>query len=777
MKHSRFHLLALLAFLTMATAAHAAITYSGSVVDDATYTTSDPNTWTAETGGLVGLDADGQIDVSPSSTLLSNTLYLGLGAGFTGTLNIDGDGSAWDNASNAAVGQYGAGVLNILNDAAVSAGGWIAVGLEEGSTGTMIVDDSDLSTGGKLIAGNYGTGTLEIRNGSTVLSASGRVGYQGSADGTATLSNSVWNNTGELAIGAGGSRTGTLTIEAGGQLTNTYATIGHYAQAEGTSLSGAVTVTDSGSRWDNSSYLIVGRQGEGSLDIRNGAVVTNAAGYIGYHAGGIGSATVSGTGSQWTHNADYLLVGRAGQGTLLVENGGVVDSIAGYIGVYDGSNGDVTVTGAGSQWNNTAAFYVSRDGGAAGTLTISDGGSVTCRDGYIGQNAGSSGTVTVTGSGSSFVATTWMLAVGNAGTGVLNINDGAEVITEDIYVDLNQNAGSSGTINFDNGTLNSSVLYADFGDLAGAGTIYTNGLVSNTSITFNSTTGLTATIAGIGADGNVDIYLDASTEVPYAMGAGYDGVGSLTITDGVVLTSWEGDLGFRANSNGTATVSGNGTAWMVENEFDVGREGAGILEITDGGLVRVDGTLRIDRDVVEEIGGAVADSFINMTDGGMLAVQTEAPTGEDPIDPTTLLQGDITHIRWWDDSAGDWAPITTATLDTDYTLEYVTEGEGEDAITYALLTVGHMLELEGDLNGDGLVGSADLDIVRGNWGMSVTGGAAEGDPSGDGVVGSADLDIVRGNWGNSLGPATVPEPSVLSLLLCGLVWLAGRKRR
>jgi len=64
--------------------------------------------------------------------------------------------------------------------------------------------------------------------------------------------------------------------------------------------------------------------------------------------------------------------------------------------------------------------------------------------------------------------------------------------------------------------------------------------------------------------------------------------------------------------------------------------------------------------------------------------------------------------------------------------------------------------LPGDLNGDGLVGSADLDIVRANWGQSVS-GPADGDADGDGLVGSADLDIIRANWGASAASA-VPEP-------------------
>jgi hypothetical protein len=80
-------------------------------------------------------------------------------------------------------------------------------------------------------------------------------------------------------------------------------------------------------------------------------------------------------------------------------------------------------------------------------------------------------------------------------------------------------------------------------------------------------------------------------------------------------------------------------------------------------------------------------------------------------------------------------------------------------------------ELEGDLDGDGFVGSADLDIVRANWGQPVDPGCLScGDPSGDGAVGSADLDIVRANWGAAVA-ATVPEPRAAVPLVIG--WLIG----
>jgi hypothetical protein len=49
----------------------------------------------------------------------------------------------------------------------------------------------------------------------------------------------------------------------------------------------------------------------------------------------------------------------------------------------------------------------------------------------------------------------------------------------------------------------------------------------------------------------------------------------------------------------------------------------------------------------------------------------------------------------------------------------------------------------GDLDGDGLVGAADLAIALGAWGSA----GAPADLDLDGTVGAADLAIMLGNWG------------------------------
>jgi hypothetical protein len=58
-----------------------------------------------------------------------------------------------------------------------------------------------------------------------------------------------------------------------------------------------------------------------------------------------------------------------------------------------------------------------------------------------------------------------------------------------------------------------------------------------------------------------------------------------------------------------------------------------------------------------------------------------------------------------------------------------------------VLTASCAGTLVGDLDGDGIVGPADLAILLGAWGQS-----GLGDLNGDGVVGSADLAILLGAW-------------------------------
>ena len=75
--------------------------------------------------------------------------------------------------------------------------------------------------------------------------------------------------------------------------------------------------------WAVGGTLKVGDSGSGTLNVTNGGVVSNTSGYLGYYSGSTGEATVTGSGSQW-NNSSYLYVGQSGTGTLNIESAGVV---------------------------------------------------------------------------------------------------------------------------------------------------------------------------------------------------------------------------------------------------------------------------------------------------------------------------------------------------------------------------------------------------------------------------------------------------------------------
>jgi hypothetical protein len=88
--------------------------------------------------------------------------------------------------------------------------------------------------------------------------------------------------------------------------------------------------------------------------------------------------------------------------------------------------------------------------------------------------------------------------------------------------------------------------------------------------------------------------------------------------------------------------------------------------------------------------------------------------------------------------------------------------------------------LVGDLDGDGFVGIADLNIVLGDWNQSVPPGNPLADPSDDGFVGIADLNLVLGNWNAGTPPpplASVPEPGSLALLTAPALAILRRRDR
>jgi T5SS/PEP-CTERM-associated repeat protein len=244
-------------------------------------------------------------------------------------------------------------------------------------------------------------------------------------------------------------------------------------------------------------------------------------------------------------------IGNTGAGTLTVDGGSQLNSGVAYLGHQSGSTGTATITGGGSTWSNNDALVVGRSGN--GLLHVEAGGQVSSSAGYLGINIGSTGTATIAGVGSKWTSSS-SLFVGSFGSGALTVEDGGHVTAD--------------------------TLYASLGDLYGNGTIAsTKGAVLDADLQFNAAHPAEA-VLGFGAGGALTV-----TAVGGSLGAGYKGIGSLTISEGVEVSIFTGYLGYRAGSAGTATITGAGSSWTNSSSLEVGFHGSGSLRVEAGGQV------------------------------------------------------------------------------------------------------------------------------------------------------------------------------------------------
>jgi len=150
------------------------------------------------------------------------------GAKSVGSVTVSGSQSIWENAGALRVGAAGKGTLQVEDGGRVTATA-ISIADESDSEGKVTVTgaNSTLGTveGGSraLYVGNKGKGELRIEDGGRVSNATGFVGTQDGATGTAVVTGagSLWENSGDLILAGnsttgGTTGTGALTISDGG---------------------------------------------------------------------------------------------------------------------------------------------------------------------------------------------------------------------------------------------------------------------------------------------------------------------------------------------------------------------------------------------------------------------------------------------------------------------------------------------------------------------------------------------------------------------------------
>jgi T5SS/PEP-CTERM-associated repeat protein len=554
--------------------ARAAITTSGNVNPHPATTTTSHTLYIGET-------AFGTMDVDAGSDVVSGTSYLGYEDAATGIVTVSGSGSTWTTRL-LRIGDRGGGDLTISDGATVNTTSSADIANVEFSDGAVTVTGTNSQwniTSGSLYIGDAGNGAMSIEEGGQVSSGSGTIGgFDGV--GTVTISGmgSRWTSTSTLTVADGNQ--GTLTISDGGLMSNRSATIAQITDSVGT-----VTIEGAASKWTSTGDLTVGSSGTGTLHINGGLAEASQDTFVGRSGPGNGTIHFN-NGTFTTGGLLARFSDLKGTGTINT-HGLVSDNIDLLFDQNNGLQRQFTLDSAPDQnilVNLNASEIGSLGAGFRGeaSLTIAGGVTVASRNGYFGYHNGAIGEGTVEG-----VNSTWTiggdLSVGHNGNGTLTIREGGEVdVGRSTYVARFGGGGSS--IQFDNATLNTKSLWAAPSHVQGSGTINTNGLVTDASLAFDEDHPAQQQIVfNSEPDQNVTVNLNADGSG--AIGVGYHGVGALTIADGVTVRSNAGYLGRLNGSRGTATVSGEDSAWIIGGEFNIGLSGTGELTISDGASV------------------------------------------------------------------------------------------------------------------------------------------------------------------------------------------------
>ncbi len=556
---------------------------------------------TTGSGVVVGADGAGVLSVDSATLSVAASpgagvyaLNVGVVAGASGTVNVDGGLILDTQSAGMVVADGGAGTLFIGQAGVVVTGAaagdtGFAVGVAAGSSGNVLIDGagSGLAVNGTAAVGSSGSGNITAADGAylvvqadaggtgLVLGGSGGVGTASFASGSQgyVAGQSI---IGQLGIGA-------VAITGGSGLVDIASGVPAMVIGASSTGTGSVLISDAGSFAQLTGGLVVGSGGNGWMGVENSAVLgvagstsaTQPGLIIGQNTGSSGVVLVM-SGAQIQAQTG-IAVGASGHGELDVTSGAALTISAAAssevpaldMGAYVGSSGVMNVVG-GSVVDSQAAPMIIGDIGS-GTFSISGGGGVLDHTSaatamIVGDQSGSTGRVLVTGAGS-YLSLTGGLEVGGIGPGTLTVASQAlasiGTLTVGSFGDVVTSGGASlsaaalvnaGGVSASGGSMSFLGAVSGGGSLSiGGGGVITLGAAETNAVVFGSGGGslvaLTAsdiggTVTGWAAGDFVNLQsVSASSESVAGgtlslFGSGAQLVGSVAVGAGVATNNF-----------------------------------------------------------------------------------------------------------------------------------------------------------------------------------------------------------------------------------------------
>ena len=447
-------------------------------------TLTDANSYSGGTtvsGGALVVASDARLGAASAPLAVTSGATLATGGDFRSNraITVDGVGSHLANNGELIIGNAGTGSLVLTNHASASTYN-LTLGYN-GGAGAI-----DIASGSTVTVGNItalGSGILNIHTGGTLATA----GLAG--NGAFNLAGGTLRSTGAFTSDVPATLTHASTVD-----TNGFATTlsGHLSGSGSLAKIGAGNLTLTGANSYSGGTTVSGGTlvlasaaplGSGGLSVSGGTVAGSANLTLDKSVG------VSGPGSALA-TVGYAEFGSAGAGSLTVSDGGTVTTgTSTAFGVLAGSQGVGSVTGAGSSLDADGFLYLGFYG--TGTLSVGDGGTVSAAGIEMGSVGGGSGTIHLDQGGTLRVGASGIYP--GSGSASLQLRGGTlRATTAQLTVSTPITLGADTTSTLDTDGFEASLGAA----VSGSGSLAKSGAGRLTLSGSNTYTGATAVSAG-----------------------------------------------------------------------------------------------------------------------------------------------------------------------------------------------------------------------------------------------------------------------------------------
>lgn len=473
------------------------------------------------------------------------------------------------------------------------------------------------------------------------------------------------------------------------------------------------TITVSGSDASvTSTFFTTGFGGDGDLFVSNGASFTTGSAILAQQANTVSNLTIEGLATTWVGGASGTTIGSSGNANFIVRGGAQAEDYAVNIGGHSTSTSTVTIDGAGTTWDVTGGSLIIGSMGTADT-TVSNGAKVTTNSIVVlGNDSTGEGTLNLSGDGSSLTSNGY-LSAGYAGTGTINLTDGATLKVKEALIGWT--APATGVVNMSGAETLWDASYVQIG-------IYGEG----TSTVSDGATIKTSTSTGViiaqeaGSKGTLNIGA-AAGETANAAGnitapRVYLGAGAAKLvfnhTDtNYTFSPYLAGGGTVEHLSGFTTFSGNSAAYTGTTNVSGGQAmvtGAlgGVINVVDAGMLGGSGTV------------GRSGSAVSIGNGGILSPGLSNSVGTLTVAGNLNFANGSTYVAQILGNSSDSIAVTggAVSIDSGSTLKIALSGPAT-AKNYTLVSASNITGYFSTIDWSGLSG---YDISYDNGTVALT---------------------------------------------------------